>query len=269
MNTLLFAGRTQIQGRALFVGERLDLREVEKAQRLASSPLVVTAGLSGCAVLFKYGALVLFGVNAVEETAFLAGIRPYIAGAYEHVETEEVQLLASPDGREGVEDGYIVLAEFSFERLQLVAEGLARSVVLDYYETGVAAIFQRIEPLAKNLQRSGRPGSKGRELLRYIGDTLSIQGRMVGRVEILEKPGLLWNFPELARLYSRLEDEYELPERHLALERKLELISRTAETLLGMLQDKRSLRVEWYITLLIVFEILLTLYQMLFSQPIH
>ena len=35
------------------------------------------------------------------------------------------------------------------------------------------------------------------------------------------------------------------------------MISRTAETLLGLLQSKRSLRVEWYIVILIVIEIVI------------
>jgi len=72
---------------------------------------------------------------------------------------------------------------------------------------------------------------------------------------------VLWEQPELERLYVRLEDEYELRERHLALERKLDLISRTAETMLDLMQHKRSLRVEWYIVILIIVEILLTLYE--------
>ena len=46
------------------------------------------------------------------------------------------------------------------------------------------------------------------------------------------------------------------------LDRKLEVIGDTAETLLGLLQDRHSLRVEWYIVLLIVVEILLTLYEL-------
>lgn len=80
---------------------------------------------------------------------------------------------------------------------------------------------------------------------------------MVGRVEVTEKPELLWEHSELERVYLRLEDEFELHERHVALEHKLELISRTAATLL---QTNRSLRVEWYIVILIVVEIVLTLY---------
>jgi uncharacterized Rmd1/YagE family protein len=34
------------------------------------------------------------------------------------------------------------------------------------------------------------------------------------------------------------------------------------ETALGLIQARRSLRVEWYVVILIVFEILMTLYQM-------
>jgi uncharacterized Rmd1/YagE family protein len=60
-----------------------------------------------------------------------------------------------------------------------------------------------------------------------------------------------------------LEDEYELRERHRALERKLALISGTATTLLGLLPQKRNLRVAWCIVVPIGVEILLTLSQML------
>jgi required for meiotic nuclear division protein 1 len=43
-------------------------------------------------------------------------------------------------------------------------------------------------------------------------------------------------------------------------------LSGTAETLLGMLQDRRTLRVEWYIVILIVVEIFLTLYELFFRH---
>lgn len=88
-----------------------------------------------------------------------------------------------------------------------------------------------------------------------------VEHKMVGRVEVAEKPDLLWDHPQLERVYARLVDEYELSERHRALEHKLELISRTAETVLGLVHANRSLRVEWYIVILILFDILLSLYE--------
>jgi uncharacterized Rmd1/YagE family protein len=60
---------------------------------------------------------------------------------------------------------------------------------------------------------------------------------------------------------SGLRDEFEIRERFAALHGKLALISRTAETALELMQNRRALRVEWAIVGLIVFEIVLTLVQ--------
>jgi uncharacterized Rmd1/YagE family protein len=60
----------------------------------------------------------------------------------------------------------------------------------------------------------------------------------------------------------RLAEEFEIRERHRVLDRKLELVSRTAHTVLRLLQHRHTLRVEWYIVILILLEIMLTLYEM-------
>jgi uncharacterized Rmd1/YagE family protein len=264
MNQGLFAGQAEVRARAMFIGHRIDLRAFEQAQRLAAGPLMVAAGASGSAVLFRYGVVVMFGLDAVEQVNFMAGIEPLVIEPFDKVETEEIDLVAGADQAEGMEQTRLRLRDFSNPRLQLVADILAKSAVLTRYETNIAESFDHIEPLAARLRRGGRGLGRGEELLRHIGDTLITHGRMVGRVEISEKPELLWEHPELERLFAKLEDEYELGERHLALERKLDLIMRTAETLLDLLQHQRSLRVEWYIVILIVVEIILTLYQMHF-----
>jgi uncharacterized Rmd1/YagE family protein len=95
--------------------------------------------------------------------------------------------------------------------------------------------------------------------LQHIGRVLLTQHRMVGRVEVEEKPDVLWNHPELERLYLRLVDEYELTERSRAMERKLALIGKTADTLLDLVQTQRSVRLEWYIIGLIALELLLSI----------
>ncbi len=243
----------------MYVGQRLDLRAFEHFEQLASGPLAVRAGASGVAVLFRYGVVVFFGLSAAEAVGFLEDIRRLIIDPIEEPETEEVVLAIQEGGNEGVEASRIRLQSANIQRLQLVADVLAKSVVLAHYEITIGGQFDQIEPLATNLQQAGRTGHKGRELLKYIGDMLTIESKMVGRVGVSEKPELLWEFPELERLYGRLGDEYELEERHTALDRKLMLISRTAETLSGILQNQRSLRVEWYIVILIVLEIVITL----------
>ena len=46
------------------------------------------------------------------------------------------------------------------------------------------------------------------------------------------------------------------------LDRKLELVARTEDTIVDLISTRHSLRVEWYIVSLIVLEILLTIYQL-------
>ena len=263
--TLIAPGST-VTVRALLLGERIDLRGLEAAQRLAVNPLVITVGEGQYAALFRYGAVVLFGVSPLQEVAFIDQLGRLVGQPYAKRETEESRLRVDPAGEERAEGGEIHLREATVESLQVIADVLAKSVVLAYYEASLAAVFDAVEPFALGLKGGGRGAPKDRDLLRYIGDTLLTQHKMVGRVEVGEKPEVLWDQPGLNRLFLRLEDDYELAERRLAVERKLDLISRTVGTLVDLVQNKRALRVEWYIVILILIEIGLTLYQLFFAR---
>lgn len=72
---------------------------------------------------------------------------------------------------------------------------------------------------------------------------------------------MTWNDPVLDNLYEHLANEFELTDRDLFLTRKLELITLTAEMYQNLLQNNRGHRVEWYIVILIVVEIVLTVYE--------
>jgi len=261
--TLPFADKESLRVRALFLAERIELRALEGVETLATLPLTIAVREQGCAVLFRYGVVVLFNVDPLEEVQFLETLKPLLQQPFSLPEHEETTLKISSGEKERVGGDTVWLATLSVERLQLVAEVLARSVVLDRYEKSVAAEFDLIEPLAASLRRHTFPRALSRDLLRHIGGALLSRHQMVGRVTLNEKPELLWEHPSLERFYVRLEDEYEISERHHVVEEKVAVISRTAETVLDLLHARRSLRVEWYIVILIVVEILLTLYELI------
>ena len=181
---------------------------------------------------------------------------------YRTPESEELEMRVDPARPEGLHEGVLVLQSASLERLQLIADALSKSALLGHYESRMATDFDRVEPLALQLEREGRIRGSTRDHLKRIGALLRVESRMVGRAEIGEKPELLWEHPELERLHALLESEFELRERFAALERKLTLVSRTARTLVDLINAKHALRVEWYIVALIALEILLTLYQL-------
>src|SRR6516162_6554414 len=245
--------------RALLLGERLDTRALERDQPLGVAPLTVEIPGGGTAVLF--------GAQTPALDNFVTGLRPLVTAALAVPERDDARVLIRPEADQVVDlAGNIILRDKTIERLQVVADILAKGLVLSHYETRIAGIFDGIEPLAATLREKGRAGARSKELLRHIGDVLLMQQKMVGRVETGEKPELLWDHPELERLYVRLAEEYELRDRDRALDRKLDVISRTVETLLGLVQTRSSLRVEWYIVLLIVAELVLTIYPLLLNR---
>ena len=252
----------RIVARAHLVGERLILKTLETTEALSTNPLIVKAGESGCAVLLRYGVVVVFNLDATAEAHYLDSLTPWIKEPPTEPIFEELLLAFHPTAKERLEKSTLWLRDCSAERLQIVAEALAKSVVLDYYEQKVFGLFDQIKPFTTAIQNPKERPPKEKELLRYIGGTLLIQQKMLGIVEVGDKPDPIWDFPDLNRLYLRLEDEYELRERLLILEQKLALISRSVETALGILQQDSSHRVEWYIVILIVVEILLSVYEL-------
>jgi uncharacterized Rmd1/YagE family protein len=259
----------EFTARALLVGQRIDLRALGSTQRLGGGPLAVPVRGGGVAVLFRYGVVVLFDVQPLEQDEFLRQLTPRVESKTAEPEVEQITIRVDPEAKEVLEGTTVLLKDTSTERLEIVADVLAKSVTLGRYETTVAQTFDRIEPFAAELS-SERTGSRwARDLLAHLGSALLIEHQMVGRVLIDDTPELLWDRPDLERLFARLRDEFEILERFTALNRKLELVSRTAETALGILQSRRSLRVEWYVVILIVLEIMLTLYELFFRGGSH
>ncbi|MGF1478509.1 MAG: RMD1 family protein [Cyanophyceae cyanobacterium] len=264
-NIVEFAGEKTVSVRAMFIGQKLDLRTLENTKCLGDSPLTIAAGEYGCVVLQRYGAIVLFGVDPLEEAAFINNLRPWITKPIEEPEFEETQIKLNFNTKEIITDnGNIELKEFSVERLQIVADVLAKSVVLSHYENAITQVFDKIEPIAASIKTFGNGRHQGADLLKLIGNNIMVQQTTVGLVGIEDKPEQLWDYPNLERLYVRLEDEYEIRERNKALERKLELISRTAQIVLDLMQHRSAVRVEWYIVILIVVEVLLNIYELFF-----
>ena len=255
--------RRPITVRALLLGERITTSRFEVSEPLARVPLTIAVDGCGIAVLFRYGIVVLMNVSHDAEVALLDRLAPIVSESFEPRESEELRVDVRPDVDEQIDlAGTVLVKEISLERLQLIADALAKSVVLAHYETRVAIGFDRAEPMAQALRRDGRINIADRPLLRQIGSALLVQYKMVGRVETSEKPELLWEHPELERFYARLAEEYELRERSRALDHKQGVILRTSETLLSLAQERSNRRLEWYVLLLIFAELAVALYSL-------
>jgi uncharacterized Rmd1/YagE family protein len=251
----------QITAHALQIGDRINTAGFD-GEILSSAPLAVRAGANGLAVVFRYGVTVLIGMSPDEETNFLERLRLRTFGKITPPEDEWAKIQVAKEAEEPIPvGGPILVKEISLERLLVVSDALAKSVVLGRDEKEVTNVFDTIEPLAHELATFGKTSKNRTDLLKLLGNALLVQHRVSGRVAVGEKPDVLWDRPDLERLYARLEDEYELSERVETLNRKLTVVADTASTLADIIDTKRSLRLEIIVVVLIAFEIVATFYE--------
>jgi uncharacterized Rmd1/YagE family protein len=251
----------QLTAHALLIGDRINTAGFE-GEVLSNTPLAVRVGASGVAVLFRYGVAVFIGMSAAEEADFLERLRVRSFGKIAPPEEEWAKIQVAKEAEEPIPvGGPILVREFSLERLLVVSDALSKSVVLGHDEREVANVFDTIEPFARELAQFGKTSRNRTGLLKLMGNALLVQHRVSGRVAVGEKPDVLWDRPDLERLYARLEDEYELSERVETLNRKLAVIADTASTLADIVDTKRSLRLEIVVIVLIAFEVVIAFYE--------
>ena len=259
----------RVTAHALNVGDRINTAGFE-GEALSAIPLALRAGKDGVAVLFRYGAVVLICMSADDEAAFLERLAPRIGGRLTPPEEETATFELETEGEDQVAaGGPIRVRDLSLERLLIISDALAKSVVLAHDEREVAKVFEIIEPFVRELAASGKTQRSRRGILRLIGDALLVQHNVSGRAAIAEKPDALWDRPDLERLYARLEDEYELKQRVEALNRKLAVVADTANTLADIIDTRRSLRLEIIVVFLIAFEIVIAFYQIYAARGGH
>jgi uncharacterized Rmd1/YagE family protein len=250
--------------RALLLSDRIDTSNLERDGVVSTVPLTYKSGKDGLVTVFRYGVVVLIGLTSAEEDEVLAGLSARLIRPVEPREEEIAHIAVVPEKDDQIlPGGPIALKAVTPEHLVVIADALSKSVVLARDEREVSAVFELVEPFARQLAEKGRTTGGRRAILKHIGNTLLVQHRLSGRVAVAEKPDVLWDRPELERLYARLEDEYELKERAEALTRKLSVIAETAEVLTDIIDTGRSLRLEIVIVVLIAVEIVIAGYQIL------
>lgn len=247
--------------RALLLGEGLDVKGLERQDAFSANPLSFRTSSNGTAMLFKFGVAVFFNMTPIEEDELVYGLTRRIVQPLDKREVETAVVAIGPEEEPLLSSsGAIRIRNADPEKLLLVGEALAVSVALAYDERRIAAAFEKIEPVAASLLKRRLPPGPQSNMLEQIGEALMIQKRLASRVDLDEKPDVLWDHPELERLWAKLVDEYDLTARARAVERKLVVIRETADTITDLISTRTSHRLEVYIIILIAIELALALY---------
>ena len=264
ISTLTTQGSCEVN--AVLIGVDINLKALTNRSAQRKESILVRLSDKSVAIIYPYGAIVFFNTSTVSTVELITRCHQYCSQLFSVPETEKFTVLIQPDQPEGIIQNKVSIRHVTKEHLEIIGDALAKSVILEYHENRIGNLFDSIEPIAKSLKARGKLGYRTNDLLKHIGASLVMAQEMVGKIEVTEKPVVLWEHFELEPLHAQLVEDLELIERQSALERKIELISRTAQISLEVLQQHHSHRLEWYIIILIGIEIILQLYELVLKK---
>ncbi len=245
---------------AVLIGNDINLKALMNRASPRKETVMIQLSDKSLAIIYPYGAIVFFNATTSATVELITRCQKFVTQLFSTPETEQFTVMIKPDQPEGIIHNKVSIKKVTKEHLEIIGNALSKSVILEYHENRIGSLFDKIEPIAKSLKERGKLGYRANDLLRHIGSSILMVQEMVGKIEVTEKPSLLWEHSELEPLHAQLVEDLEIYERQSSLERKIGLISSTAQISLEVLQQHHSHRLELYILILIAIEIVLQLY---------
>jgi uncharacterized Rmd1/YagE family protein len=241
--------------------ENLPLKELAPAlpeARRTPHELIWPVSGGGEAFLFPFGVVVFFDVEdgaRERELRRLASARPVLTPSSQ----DDLMVRESPSEPPGAHSGVLVVDHLTPQRSGLIALTIAQSVAMDYYEGIVDQMLERTAVWVERLERRGTVPYRIRALHRFIGEAVSTRSEVLAVLHLLDKPDAAWEDAAMEAIYEDLRDEFDLADRHVALEHKLRSVQEALELVLDVARDRRLVILEVAIVVLIVLEIVLGL----------
>jgi uncharacterized Rmd1/YagE family protein len=133
---------------------------------------------------------------------------------------------------------------------------------MEYYERIVEEMFARTDQLVQRLEKEGTVSWRTKPQHKFIGAAISTRNEVLTILHLLDKPDEAWDDAGMNKIYDELRAEFDLVDRYQALELKLRSVQEALELVLDVARDRRLVLLETAVVVLIVLEILLTLFRL-------
>jgi required for meiotic nuclear division protein 1 len=205
---------------------------------------------------FSFGVVVFRDVSIEDRQAEITRLsrsRPLLQAAEETLRVRVVDRAPL-----GVEGGLLTVDELTPGRSRIIALTVAQSVAVEYYERIVDEMFERTSEWVAKLEKRGTVEMSVRPLHRFIGHAVGTRSEVITVLHLLDKPDETWDDASMDAIYDDLRDEFDLVDRHDALEHRLKNVQESLQLILDVARDRRLFLLEASIVALIILEIVLS-----------
>ncbi|MBX9955885.1 RMD1 family protein [Peribacillus simplex] len=213
-------------------------------------------------LVFSFGSIVFINYSHPDEikafSSFIHSFEPDIDLVNVDRYTDDYSLHFSETENINLTDEYVVVPKYEFFYPELISTILAKSVALEKTEEQLGNIHDKLEAMIDRLEK-GKLRIGNKELARTTAKIVRHEYNTLAYIMILDKPDITWTSSIAGEFYDRMLEFFELNDRYKILKSKTEILYNIMDGFSNISHSIRGLFVEWIIVILIVFEILLTI----------
>ncbi|OGT47808.1 MAG: sporulation protein [Gammaproteobacteria bacterium RIFCSPHIGHO2_12_FULL_41_20] len=214
---------------------------------------------------FNHGCFVCWGFKKGQEQRLLEYVKGFSTSPVAQIEVddfgyrygEEIAI----DTHERFKIDIITLDSDDPQVKLAISYGLAQSAKLESFEEAIQQAIKKNIHLPEEMAIHGIISLNRRAIFKRIGEIFIARSSINLSSEFLDVPEFFWRNPNLEPFYVMAKKFLDIPNRVMALNQKLDVLQELLHILNSQVQHRHSSLLESIIILLIVVEILISLFQ--------
>lgn len=142
-----------------------------------------------------------------------------------------------------------------------ISYGLAQAIKLETFEDAIKDAIRKNNYLPEEIMTSGTTSLSRRSLFKRMGEIFIARSSINLNIEYLDVPEFFWRNPNLEPFYIMTKKFLDIPSRVMALNQKLDVLQELLDMLNSQVMHRHSSLLESIIILLIVLEIIISLFR--------
>ncbi|XP_074165644.1 required for meiotic nuclear division protein 1 homolog isoform X1 [Sminthopsis crassicaudata] len=226
----------------------------------------------GTIFFFREGAVVFWNVENKTMKHVMQILEKHEVQPYEmalvHWENEELNYIKA-EGQSKLHRGEIRLnSELDLDEIILekfaFSNALCLSVKLAIWEASLDDFVESIQSIPEALKAGKKVKLTHKEVMQKMGELFSLRHRINLSSDFLMTPDFYWDRENLEALYDKTCQFLSITRRVKVMNEKLQHCMELTDLMRNHLNEKRALRLEWMIVILITIEVMFELGRLLF-----
>ncbi|MEO8401538.1 MAG: RMD1 family protein [Gammaproteobacteria bacterium] len=214
---------------------------------------------------FSHGSFVCWGFNKRQEQKWIEYVKDYANDLLTTIESDYFCYRLGEETSLDTHDRFkidIITLDSDNPQIKLaMSYGLAQAIKLEAFEDAIQETVKKNGYLPEEIAHRGATSLSQQALFMRMGEIFIARSSINLNSEYLDTPEFFWRNPNFESFYVMTKKFLDIPSRVMALNQKLDVLQELLDILNSQVQHRHSSMLETIIILLILIEIIISIFQ--------